>query len=217
MGKRVGLLAGLLVLTLGSGAVAQEASPGPPPWLGGRVEMPGYGFAVTLPDDWVAFDTSADAVVQREAVADVLDPDVWSTDDAVWIDGFAELVSDDVPLWSAHATSTNRCVLGGSDRSSFAEVANYYLEWYLDDPDMRDVEPRLIDVPTGTAYRIRMTYRDGPDSDEWWPMSTYLLDGDGVVFDVSCWSYDARPDDDWLGIVETFEFLPVEETAPIDG
>jgi hypothetical protein len=40
MGKRVGILAGLLVLVLGSGVAAQEPSPEPPPWFGGRVEMP---------------------------------------------------------------------------------------------------------------------------------------------------------------------------------
>ena len=58
MGKRTGLLAGLLVAALGSGVVAQ--SPSSPPWFGGRVEMPGHGFAWTLPDGWVGFDPSAD-------------------------------------------------------------------------------------------------------------------------------------------------------------
>ena len=209
MGMRTGLLAGMLVLALGSGVVAQESSP--PPWIGGRGEMPEHGFAVTLPDGWVGFDVSGDIESQLGVALDVLDPDLWSTDEAGWIDGFAEQASDDVPLWSAHATSTNRCELGRSDHLPFAEVANYYLEWYLDHPDRRDVEPRLIDVPTGTAYHIRMTHWDGPDWPEWWPMSTYLLDADGVVFDVSCWSHEARPDDDWLSIAETFEVLPVEE------
>ena len=51
-GKRVGLLAGLLlVLVLGTGVVAE--SPSPPPWSGGRVGMSEYGFAVTVPDDWL--------------------------------------------------------------------------------------------------------------------------------------------------------------------
>ena len=68
MGKRVGLLAGLLVLALSSGAVAQEPSPEPPPWFGGRVEMPEHGFAVTLPDDWVAFVPGADIQAQVDAL-----------------------------------------------------------------------------------------------------------------------------------------------------
>ena len=68
MGKRVGLLTGLLVLALGSGVVAQEPSPEPPPWFGGRVEMPENGFAVTVPDGWIAFDLEGDVVAQVEAV-----------------------------------------------------------------------------------------------------------------------------------------------------
>ena len=76
MGKRVGLLAGLLVLALGSGVVAQGASPpaSPPPWFGGHVDMPEHGFAVTLPDDWVALDPIVDLTAQLEAASAVFFP-----------------------------------------------------------------------------------------------------------------------------------------------
>ncbi len=43
------------------------------------------------------------------------------------------------------------------------------------------------------------------------PTSAYVLAmGDGVFMAV-CNTYAARPDDDWLSIVETIEFLPAEE------
>ena len=58
-----GLLGATSTLTLESGTLAQ--SPSPPPWLGGRVEMPEHGFAITLPGDWVGLDTAADALAQR--------------------------------------------------------------------------------------------------------------------------------------------------------
>lgn len=47
---------------------AMPQEPSPPPWFGGRVEMPEYGFAVTVPDGWIAFDLEGRVVAQVEAV-----------------------------------------------------------------------------------------------------------------------------------------------------
>jgi len=54
----IALLAACLLGTSTVPALAQETSP--PPWFGGRVEMPEHGFAVTIPEDWMAFDLGAD-------------------------------------------------------------------------------------------------------------------------------------------------------------
>jgi hypothetical protein len=46
---------------------------------------------------------------------------------------------------------------------------------------------------------------------EWWPTSTYLLGTDEFLVMMLCTTGDLRPEDDWLSIAETIEFLPVEE------
>ena len=73
------------------------------------------------------------------------------------------------------------------------------------------IDARLIDLPSGTAYRIQMSRRSGSESDEWWPATYYLLGTEGPLMHVDCVTYDTRPDDDWLSIVETFEFVTGEE------
>ena len=49
---RLSLVGTVMVLLLAGTAstLAQSPSPEPPPWLGGRVEMPEHGFAVAVPD-----------------------------------------------------------------------------------------------------------------------------------------------------------------------
>jgi len=208
--KRVGLLAGLLVLTLGSGAMAQE--PSPPPWFGGRVEMPEHGFAVTVPADWVTFDTAVDAVSQLEAASGVLDPVVWPADGAELLGVLATAGSEDMQLLSSHATTVDLCWMGAQPAWDMPidEVADSMFESYLDDPSARDVEaPQRIDLPAGPAYLIRSSDQD--DSGVWGPSSMYLLDADPGVLMTYCSTKDARPEDDWLSIVETIEFLPAEE------
>ncbi len=107
---RVGLLVMALVMALGFGAVAQEASPEPPPWFGGRVEMPEYGFAVTLPDDWVAFDPAADAPSQAAAAVEALDLTAWPIDEADFVGMLAAVEDLGFHLLSQNATSTSSCV-----------------------------------------------------------------------------------------------------------
>ena len=213
MGKRVGLLAGLLVLTLGSGVVAQEPSPEPPPWFGGRVEMPEHGFAVTLPDDWVGIDLSVDAASQLEVASGFIDPDLWPADNAMLPGGLAAMGSNGMHLLSVHATSADHCLWIAVPVSAMpADVAADGLyKMHIDDPVSRDVEPpQAIELPAGPAYLLRQSMWVEPVG-MWSRLTSYVLDmGDGVFFAV-CTTYDTRPDDDWLSIAETIEFLPAEE------
>jgi len=48
-----------IVLLAASAIPAMGQEPSPPPWFGGRVEMPAQGVAITFPDDWIAFDLTA--------------------------------------------------------------------------------------------------------------------------------------------------------------
>ena len=213
MRKQAGLLAGLLVVALGSGAVAQEPSPEPPPWVGGRVEMPEHGFAVTLPDDWVTFAASVDVGSQLEAASGLMDSEVWFADDGRLLERMSALGPQGMQVMSLHATSLAHCLFAADSTTTIAahSLAELQYETYVDSPHARDVEPlQHIDLPAGPAYRLRMSGRADPESD-WMLTSTYVLDRiDGLLIAV-CGNYDDHPDDDWLSIAESIEFLSPEE------
>ena len=56
-----------------------------------------------------------------------------------------------------------------------------------------------------------MSVRPVSGVDLWLAFSVYLLGTDGDVFLMSCSTDDVRPDDDWLSIANTLEFLPAEK------
>lgn len=209
---RVGLSVGLLVAALGSGVLAQEPSPEPPPWFGGRVEMPEHGFAVRLPDDWVVFDTSVDFWSQFEAASGFIDPVAWSASVGGLEDEFALMPSNGVRLYAAHATGVHSC---GVVEYPNADVpldfmATFVFEMYDEDPLARVEQPQSIDLPAGPAYLLRMSEQFYPDVDVWEPSSAYLLGKDETLLAAYCTTEGARPEDDWLSIVETIEFLPAD-------
>jgi len=197
----IALLSVCLVDVSAIPAVAQDQSPAP--WFGGRVEMHEHGFAVTLPADWVACDTTVDTLSQLEAASAALDPRLWSTDDAGFLAGLAGLAS--------------RCVrLRGSGVSPAAveAVASRLFKKYTDDPLARDVElPQSLDLPAGPAYLMRVSERDEPGVGEWWPSSIYMLSTDETVLMAFYTTKVARPEGEWLSIVETIEILPAEEQS----
>ena len=219
MGKRVGLLAGLLVLALGSGVVAQE--PSPPPWFGGRVEMPEHGFAVILPDDWVAFDTGADVDGQVEAAqtrltglpeSEFADLRMVVTDAlAEGFQLFALEFSEQVIQGQVEAHSCIFTVLPDVARQLdeafmdrlFLTVANNEL--------VTDVErPTPVNLAAGPGWMLAAMSQNPYDADDWGPTVIYVAEGGDDAFSVVC-TGPVRPDDDWLSIAETFEFLPEEE------
>jgi hypothetical protein len=96
MGKRVGPLAMLLVLVLGSGAMAQEPSP-TPGWQ--RAEFSGSGFAIQVPLDWVSVPpvlTHNDAVVAlfTSAASGVCVVSLFTSDGAVTFDDVWDAIPD---------------------------------------------------------------------------------------------------------------------------
>ena len=211
MGRRAGLLAGVLVLALGSGVVAQSPSPEPPPWFGGRVEMPEHGFAVTIPEDWVAFDTSIGALGQLQSAGDFLDPAVWTADD----DGFfANSAAQGVQLVIVDAGSVNWCGVGVLQGAfpSLDELAVFIHGGYADNPAYHDVQaPQPIALRAGPAYLITSSLQPRPVVDAPVLSSHYLLGMDGGVLMAVCNTPDADAAGDWLAIVETIEFLSEAE------
>jgi len=207
------LMSGLGVCVLASvltiPVAAQE--PSPPPWFGGRVEMPEHGFAVTLPDDWVTYAPTADIASQVEAMSEFYDPALWFVVEGVLRDKLDAVASRDVQLYSeAPKSNAGRCILDATPVSAATAhvAADHMYASYVDDPAARDVEPPLrVDLPAGAAYLVRMSLRQ-VSLDPWSPSSIYALPmGEGVLL-LFC---QGISQDDWLSIAETIEFLPEEE------
>ena len=203
MSRRVGLLAGLLVLTLGSGVVAQEPSPEPPPWFGGRVEMPEHGFAVTLPDDWVAFDPSADVYEQaRRALEAERGPEV-SEEEILTVALLLDDVRRNERQLAVFTKSWSGCgVTVVPDTHIDLDVGAAELRALISSQEgvVEVGVPEVLELHAGPARLVR--YRS-PDGSE---MGTYIGDGSDATFIIAC----GGASDDWLSIAETFEFLPAE-------
>jgi len=184
----------------------------PPPWLSGeRVEMPEYGFALTVPEGWVAFDTAVDAVSQLEAAAGYVDPDVWSPDDA----DDADLLTGSTPTTRLMLVDgRNTCVVNSDHGAPTSlDVTADVLASTL--AAVRDVQPpERLDLPAGPAYVIRLGVSEPTQVFEvsLFQGSAFVLgEQDSVVLTVVCSNLFTRTDDLWLSIVETIEFLPAEE------
>jgi hypothetical protein len=100
------LVGSLLSVGVSSGVVAQSPSPSPV-GLGGRVELPGHGSALTFPDDWawVRYTTEDfDSVMAQ--LAGITSPE-FVAENEDWFDG----MDSEIPL-EGHATdSDSRCAL----------------------------------------------------------------------------------------------------------
>ena len=186
MDGRARLLAGLLVLALGSGAVAQESSPDL--LMGGqRVEVPEAGVALTVPASW--------------EVRMPMEPGPGAT----------------LQVLGAYEVGSGYCVLTLQqlddptlldDATAFRAFVDTSMWLFRADPDM-EVSDAMTEVTLGAgpALRVDMVERiaDGDLHN-----SVYAVDTpDGLAL-LDCGGF-ARPDDDWLSIAETFEFLPTEE------
>jgi len=180
MGKRVGLLAGLLVLVLGSGVVAQEASPSPGTGVQ-RVEVPEAGVALTVPDDW-----DVDTPMQEMFL------------------GVVQVLVATRPgsggCWIGLAPNFN--AMGLRD---FADVV--MLVFKLNSNYEVAEEMADVSLPAGAALRAYMV-QHFPEGDL--HQAPYILAAPKDFAFLNCIGY-ARPDDDWLSIAETFEFLPTDE------
>ena len=211
MGKRVGLLAGLLVLALGSGVVAQEPSPEPPPWFGGRVEMPEHGFAVTGPDHWVAFDATGDVDEQVRTAVTMLDLELFEASAqsiAESLRSAGQSGSQLVFMDPTRDTSCQFAVWPADQMGDLDQVAAMMHAAVSTDDTVTDLQlPAEVALAAGAGRLI--TWRSIGEVEDATYIATYM--GKGVMaFMVVCVG-EERAEDDWLSIAETFEFLPAEE------
>lgn len=204
------LLVGSL-LSIGGGPAVVAQSPSPDPvGLGGRVELPEYGFALTFPDDWawVRY-TTEDFDSVMEQLADLTSPEFVAANED-WFDG----MDSETPLEGERADSASGClfqVIPMDLPFPLDMLAPAFIENIQGRRDIFPDGATLTDValPAGQSKRV-----DASQVDEGWvsPMeqSHYLLVRGSRFYDITCMSHEP-PEDRWLSIAETLEFLPAAE------
>ena len=195
-----------LVLALSSGAVAQEPSPEPPPWFGGRVEMLEHGFAVTLPEGAFAFDLTGDLFEQALSVMTPLNPE--ASEDALedaaraWSDLLQQRMRGQLMVGSSQSACS--FAVGPALEEDIDSVAARFYDRQSNNESVIHVEPpTFVDLASGPAHLL--TY--GRTGEE---VALYLGKVANSAFNISCYGPE-RPEDDWLSIAGTLEFLPAEE------
>ncbi len=153
----------------------------------GRIERPAAGYALTLPDPWRR---------GHLGVREIL--------------GVGAAIGAEIDLMA---------VLGAGDAVALValiedgeEVAPGLMALGLwsglqADPGFGDVVVEPASLASGETFRIDATSDDGQR------LSIYPLSADGRTYRVLYFVAERPPEDHWLSIAETFEFLPVEEAV----
>ena len=236
------LLTGVLGAMFGSGALAQmsspdtaaSASPVPCPvvetrlapgfraspaqvGIGGRVEAPKAGFALTLPDGWLWVATESSdiealsaLVIEADAERGPVVGELLSALPCTHTYLF-DLVAV-APLLEGER-SAETCTVGVSPATG--ESMEDILEWNTG-PTIalggEAITSYPVDLPAGSAGRVDSVTVFVVETlgDVTHYGSTYFLLGDGRQSMLSCLDVLLHPDH-WLPIAETFEFLAEEE------
>lgn len=205
----IALLAACL---LGSGfgpATAQEQSP--PPWYGGRVEMPQHGFAVAVPEGWVAFDLGDDIELQAQEFSMTIGALAGPASETTRL-----LISSrdqGMRFYAVEPESGAQCHAGmaPAPAGGIPEAAAFVHDRMQLEYAMTDVEePRPVALAHLGGFAVAGRVPND-DSSMGVPITYYLLAPDGIsasgaLLLVTCTGVE-RPEDDWMSIVETFELV----------
>ena len=200
------VLASLLGVGIAAPALAQEQSPAAP-GLGGRIELPAAGYALTVPDDWVAIAPSLDDIDVIVDTLSTFDPELATTvqDALAGGVGFSLLAFGDFDVDSGFRENCN-VIDGVSDGTSLAAIARSEADAFTEMGDRLASGPdvTMLQLPAGDVARI--DYGLKYPSLETAHAAYYFTDG-ATLHLLTCTNVE-RAEDDWLGIAETFEILP---------
>jgi hypothetical protein len=200
------VLASLLGVGIAAPALAQEESPAAP-GLGGRVELPAAGYALTVPDDWVAIAPSLEHIDVIVDTLSTLDPELATTvqDALAGGVGFSLLAFGDFDADSGFRENCN-VIDGVSDGTSLAAIARSEADAFTEMGDRLASGPEvtMLQLPAGEVARI--DYGLQYPNLETAHAAYYFTDG-ATLHLLTC-THVERAEDDWLGIAETFERLP---------
>lgn len=208
------LVSGVLGIVVTAPVMAREAASGPPWWQGDRAELAEHGFALLVPDGWVALDLTAGIQGQVSAVASA----VGMRDDAAKRytralrrarDGGALLV-----LTTDDANCEFRVDPAPGPGYSEALARFRYQDLSDDDDILRVDQPQAVTLPSGPAFVMSWTTGGGNPE-----LSMYLGQrddalGQGVdlAYEIKC-SGQSRPGDDWRSVAQGFEWLSAIRSA----
>ena len=200
------ILTSLLGIGTAAPTLAQEQSPGVT-GLGGRIELPAAGYALTVPDDWVAIAPSLEDI---DAVVDTLstfDPELATTVENALAGGvgFSLLAFGDFDAESGFRENCN-VIDGLADGTSLGTIARSEADAFAELGDRLASGPdvTMLELPAGEVARI--DYGLQYPNLETAHAAYYFTDG-ATLHLLTC-THVERAEDDWLGIAETFEILP---------
>jgi hypothetical protein len=195
------------------------AGPLGPVGVGGRVEVPESGFALTLPDGWLWAVTTSGDIERLGSLLVALDP----------VRG--PLLSGVLGEWSSvgevpdlHAVApvppggriAESCWMDAdplSGESIDQRMADQAAGW-SNLPGTTVTSTFPVDLPAGVAGRLdRVGPFAFPTGDATVEGSMYLLTGPSQEYALNCLAPDA-PGDLWLSIAETLEILPPTSPSP---
>ena len=196
-----------------SPTMSQEPSPVPAPRFGVRVEMPEHGFAVTVPEGWLALDPAEDLEDQAWITVTEFDPLATADDVRVLTEVLARARSEGTQLALVEGSTAASCSFTVKAKRAIetAEFADMLASAMSSDDRYAEVErPQSIDLPAGPGFVIVGAYTTPTSPVGSVPVISYLVDGEESILIASCVGAE-RPADDWLPVFRAFEFLPAEE------
>jgi hypothetical protein len=178
---------------------------------GGRIEVPAAGFALEVPEDWYGFDLTHPELLAEaasfDAAAAMLGPRVR----AAIVEAAAISDALDVPLVACQFSRAPHGCDVMTAELAMSVTADALVDQHISSAEERGIVfatgPEVIMLPAGPATVI---YGEpGESSDSSRSLAAYFIEAEPIfiVYCVGEWP----PEDRWLSIAETFEFLPVEE------
>ncbi len=149
-----------------------------------RVELPVSGFAMEFPEEWEVLGSS-DAPFGVDEVRVVLE---------AWADGVSCRVLDSSALW------------GSSGDHTLESMHEPVVERFSSGP-WRILDASYLELPSGRSGRVVYEDVDGPVVET---HADYSLTDGQTWLTLQC-SSPTPPDDNWLSLAETVEFLAPEE------
>lgn len=183
---------------------------------GGRVEVPSAGYAITVPEDWVAIHpTGEDAAAIADALRGI-DPELATTlETALAGDvGFSFLAFGAADEETGFRDNCNVIDYpAGGTSLGLVLAADVAALGSMGDALAGEPVTTTLQLPAGESARLDYAL-EYPTVQA--VFSAYYFT-DGSMFHLLTCTGTVRPDDAWLSIAETFEFLTLEEPSPSDG
>jgi hypothetical protein len=218
------LVGSLLGIGVSSGVVAQSQAPETatevgPVVLGGRIEVPPAGFALTMPEGWYAFDLSDPDLIAEMEAFDAVTAGMATTMKSISLENMQPDVAEAYPQLRMALLA-----FAPLDGPTAGESCVAYVEPFASESldlmvaqqmmSMRamldlaaDLEPEFIDLPTGRAGMLEYAL-PSPAGVEL-ERTLFMLLHDGQAYSMTCGDA-TRHADRWLSIAESFEFLTAE-------